>query len=330
MFKKGHRTRATGGFMKRDPTTPAPAGAAASTPADADLPCPHCGYNLRMLPEPRCPECGLQSDWQTLAAIHAQTPAALLFEHHWRRRPVASLFGTAALAMVPPLLWRRVRSEHASHVGPLLALAFLVGVGSTALLAAVFYALLRTFLSTFPIGFEDALAYAAHDLATLVVLGAAIWVTVRLLSRRKDGANARSAHLLRVCVLAWLALVLWKQGVMILLWGSAVAYFHVTGCEPAWSGITHTEWTSAPAEIISIGMFAWSLCLGLSVKPRPRRGVAIGLLALAVVFSVAVVVVACSAVAFGTFSNPCVWTIGSSWPATAVLLLWIVTKVLLL
>ena len=27
--------------------------------ADRDMPCPACGYNLRMLNKPTCPECGL-------------------------------------------------------------------------------------------------------------------------------------------------------------------------------------------------------------------------------------------------------------------------------
>ena len=37
-----------------------------------DLPCPVCGYNLRMLHTPRCPECGGVFRWQAL--LHVTRP----------------------------------------------------------------------------------------------------------------------------------------------------------------------------------------------------------------------------------------------------------------
>jgi len=63
-------------------TTPTPsAGRPEGTTADlppglpidwvfeADLPCPACRYNLRMLRTPRCPECGVRFRWQALLPI---------------------------------------------------------------------------------------------------------------------------------------------------------------------------------------------------------------------------------------------------------------------
>ncbi len=36
---------------------------------DCDVPCLQCGYNLRGLIEPHCPECGFQFDWATLPQL---------------------------------------------------------------------------------------------------------------------------------------------------------------------------------------------------------------------------------------------------------------------
>ncbi len=36
---------------------------------DMDIPCPHCGYNLRGIVEPRCPECGREFDSDQLLRL---------------------------------------------------------------------------------------------------------------------------------------------------------------------------------------------------------------------------------------------------------------------
>lgn len=53
-----------------------PAAAPESQPAppsgfDADVPCPHCEYNLRGLTVPRCPECGEPFYWESLLSQEA-------------------------------------------------------------------------------------------------------------------------------------------------------------------------------------------------------------------------------------------------------------------
>jgi tRNA(Ile2) C34 agmatinyltransferase TiaS len=43
--------------------------------------CPLCGYNLRGLVEPRCPECGYQFEWQRI--FHPERDLhPYLFEHY--------------------------------------------------------------------------------------------------------------------------------------------------------------------------------------------------------------------------------------------------------
>ena len=46
-----------------------PRGLPATWVMDRDVHCPTCGYNLRMLREPRCPECGLVFRWQDLLLV---------------------------------------------------------------------------------------------------------------------------------------------------------------------------------------------------------------------------------------------------------------------
>ncbi|HEY1629165.1 MAG TPA: hypothetical protein VGF52_04850, partial [Tepidisphaeraceae bacterium] len=66
--------------------------------------CPLCEYNLRGLSEPRCPECGFQSDWRELTDPgRRQHP--YLFEHHPRRN-IWSFFQTMIHALRPRRFWK--------------------------------------------------------------------------------------------------------------------------------------------------------------------------------------------------------------------------------
>ena len=84
----------------------------AQTPVviDEDLDCPRCGYNLRGLPQPRCPECGLVVDLDQIRAAQALLSKPL-FEYQWRRRPIRSFFSTVWLTVRPWRLWRTVKLE---------------------------------------------------------------------------------------------------------------------------------------------------------------------------------------------------------------------------
>lgn len=85
-----------------------------------DVTCVRCGYNLKMLEQPRCPECGLEFEWHRVINYHNST-SDFLFEHQWRRRPVRSLLTTWRRAFAPAAFWNRVSMFERVRVGPLLA-----------------------------------------------------------------------------------------------------------------------------------------------------------------------------------------------------------------
>lgn len=88
---------------------------------DFDLACPRCGYNLYLLPNARCPECGLDFDWERVLEA-GRFKSDFLFEHNWRERPVRSLLHTLALSLRPVRFWRRVSIYEHVRAGPLLFL----------------------------------------------------------------------------------------------------------------------------------------------------------------------------------------------------------------
>ena len=94
--------------------------------ADADLPCPLCGYNLRGLADPRCRECGFAFRWdELLDARRAEQP--FLFEHG--HRGLARRFvQTYALSALPRRFWRRVTPANPVGVGRLIAYWAVVNV----------------------------------------------------------------------------------------------------------------------------------------------------------------------------------------------------------
>ena len=105
------------------PTAPAtpPGGAPAPPQWDAitdSVACPLCGYNLRGLVEPRCPECGYAFEWQALLDP-ARRLHPYLFEHHPERN-VRSFVRTMVGGLLPRRFWRSLQPAQPSHVRRLL------------------------------------------------------------------------------------------------------------------------------------------------------------------------------------------------------------------
>ncbi len=80
------------------------------TPPDisVSIPCPLCEYDMRGLPEPRCPECGARFTWKELLE---DRPHPYLFEHHPERNVVAFL-RTALGGLRPLKFWKTLRPTH--------------------------------------------------------------------------------------------------------------------------------------------------------------------------------------------------------------------------
>lgn len=93
-----------------------------------EINCSRCGYNLRMLERPRCPECGLEFEWPTMLEI-AATGSDFLFEHNWRTRPVGSFAATILRSFRPRRFWASVSLHERIALGPLLFM-FAAGVVS--------------------------------------------------------------------------------------------------------------------------------------------------------------------------------------------------------
>jgi hypothetical protein len=88
-----------------------------------DILCPLCDYNLRGLPEPRCPECGYRFNWQELLDP-TRRHHPFLFEHHPERK-LGSLFKTLVGGFRPKKFWTSLYPSQRSRLG-LLAFYWLL------------------------------------------------------------------------------------------------------------------------------------------------------------------------------------------------------------
>jgi len=78
--------------------------------ARADVPCRACGYNLRRVPQARCPECGRGVDVEDLRPIHVLTASPAL---------LASICGMATLLAVSLVVILPLGLQLASRFGSL-------------------------------------------------------------------------------------------------------------------------------------------------------------------------------------------------------------------
>ena len=93
----------------RDPVTVA----ASPDPATADeLQCPLCGYDLRGLTDPRCPECGYAFTWEEMRDP-ARRLHPYLFEHHPERN-VSSFLQTLIGGLRPRRFWTQLTPQKLS------------------------------------------------------------------------------------------------------------------------------------------------------------------------------------------------------------------------
>jgi hypothetical protein len=100
-----------------------------------DVLCSRCGYNLRMLPRPRCPECGLEFEWQSVLDRSGWT-SDFLFEHNWQKKPIRSWLATVWRSFRPSRFWREVSLYHRTDTGPLWFMLVFSGVAALLVLLA--------------------------------------------------------------------------------------------------------------------------------------------------------------------------------------------------
>jgi hypothetical protein len=172
--------------------------------------CSRCGYNLRMLPQPRCPECGLTFDWRT-ALDSAAGRSEVLFEHHWQTRPLWSWRKTMWASFRPFRFWRNVSIHDRVEGGPLSFLLLTSGVwfiaayNATVLLIRVYQRLASQPPSISFGEFEDNLALAFFILCALLLALLMLCGLRQTLGR----CRVRSIQLLRVFAYASTPLSMW-------------------------------------------------------------------------------------------------------------------------
>jgi len=69
-----------------------------------DACCSRCGYNLRTLSRPLCPECGLSFEWLEVLD-RAASAGDYSFENNWRTRPIVSWALTVCRTFRPRKFW---------------------------------------------------------------------------------------------------------------------------------------------------------------------------------------------------------------------------------
>ena len=186
-----------------------------------DLPCPRCGYNLRMLTIARCPECGLAFRWrEILEAVDAKTTTGGFFEFEWRRRPIGAFFYTAAQCLMPWSLWRRMPLAATPRVGALLAmipltLLLLLAVSALQDLAWHEYQKLyigkfigQTNFSGFP--WYWSASQTVRNLATPLAVLTVVWFSAQVFRQTISRYRIRQDQILRIVVLTWIAIVVAK------------------------------------------------------------------------------------------------------------------------
>lgn len=135
----------------------------------SDLPCPHCGYDLRGTDSPRCPECG--------KPVNRQNPSPIPWSHRRAVGRVRAFARTAVMAAVHP---RRLAAAVAGPVSLADALAFRRATAAVAAVALLVPLTVTAFLPDVgPLAGAVAhpLAWRAELLAVPVVW-VGVWLAV--------------------------------------------------------------------------------------------------------------------------------------------------------
>ncbi len=100
-----------------------------------EIHCPLCGYNLRGLDEPRCPECGSRYQWSDLFDP-SRRRHPFLYEHH-PESGFSAFWKTLAAGLRPRRFWRGLHPVQPCHGGRLFRYACLtIGVQLLVLIVA--------------------------------------------------------------------------------------------------------------------------------------------------------------------------------------------------
>jgi ribosomal protein L37E len=167
----------------------------------SDVHCRRCGYNLRGLPEPRCPECGYRFEWQEVLDPQRRKHP-YLFEHH-PERIWSSFWRTQWGGLFPRSFWRALHPSQPSRPGRIIIYCLLstlpIAIGSIAWIVA--QAGLNLDMLTYALNYlsfrADGALYMALSYVLLPWLTLAALLIFQISMRR---ARVKQSHVLRtVC-----------------------------------------------------------------------------------------------------------------------------------
>ncbi len=280
------------------------------------LPCPACGYNLRMLTASRCPECGVTVKWPNVLAAVQQRNESQLFEHQWRRRPIRSFLSTTWSLVRPWSFWRQPSLESAPRVGPvviqtlatLMMLAIVTAVPSTIhawwrntnpQLRSPFhsYANFRLFIAIlrYRTGLNYRLDAACQLMANLIAFGLLLFACRGTCGRYR---------------LSWRAVVrcVCYCGITMSLYATALEFplGIASRLNAAWSNsilksVLLLYWFDQPMPLLA---FAASIVMAFRDRMGLRRAIAIPITLIALGYAVGYATFILAAVAFDTERNP--------------------------
>jgi hypothetical protein len=216
------------------------------------LQCPLCDYDLRGLPDPRCPECGYTFEWADLTDP-AKRRHPYLFEHHPERN-AWSFWRTATAGLRPAKFWSRLYPTQPSRPRRLGLYAGLV-VAPAVLVPAVFY--VRTLvwwmgLAASWVGNSRRPPTVLHGMDLL----RAAWFT----NPRPSEVLTALGHYLLWALLTYLSLLVFR----ISMRRARVRPAHVARCVVY--SFDALFWVAAPAAVAGVGSIVGGL-MGLSGLP---------------------------------------------------------------
>ena len=175
-----------------------------------DVKCPLCGYNLRGLTEPRCPECGYPFEWDKILNPNAYRHP-YLFEHYPNRN-VRSFFLTLFHQRKPRQFWKQLDANLPTAPRRIVLYWFLY---TLAIIAPVIVGLIQTIRSYngfFPISspnlwadiWRDVSQFQARPLLTGLVLMAGFpwlnFLALMVFQQSMRRSRIRPVHVLRCAI----------------------------------------------------------------------------------------------------------------------------------
>jgi len=261
------------------PAAPTSSGQPTDAPAndlvERDVNCPMCGYNLRGLIEPRCPECGFTFLWVELLDP-SRWVHPYVFEHHPEHN-VWSFFRTLIGGLRPGRFWDSLMPSQPSNPGRLrLYCAIAVVLSFVGVLGELVGSTVQhhsrqgqtATLNTWRIALQTAWGQSQVMSLAVMALIPPAWAlltywTMMIFGTSMHIAKVNPSHVFR-CVVYCLDICVWCG-----LYVAFLAMLPVLGIE-LWQLLMWAAWATAMSEFL----FAYRMCQAYRLYMRFRHAIA--------------------------------------------------------